>query len=99
MGRLALCGACVAVFGILLAAQPPQLSASVLPFVAVDAPVVALTHARVIDGTGAAAACRPDAGHQATASSRRSASAGKVAVPNEATVDRPLRARPLSPAS
>ena len=85
MGRLALCGACVAVFGVLLAAQPPQLSASVRPFVAVDAPVVALTHARVIDGTGAAA--RADQtlvlkdGNIAEIGE-----AGKVAVPEGATV-------------
>src|SRR6516164_926948 len=32
-----------------------SLSASVREFVSVDAPVVALTHVRVIDGTGAAA--------------------------------------------
>jgi enamidase len=73
------------VFGILLAAQPPQLSASVRPFVAVDAPVVVLTHARVIDGTAAAA--RADQtlvlkdGIIAAIGE-----AGKVAVPKEATV-------------
>jgi imidazolonepropionase-like amidohydrolase len=38
-----------------LHAQRPTLSAAVRSFVAVDTPVVALTHARVIDGTGAAA--------------------------------------------
>src|SRR5258705_11537201 len=38
-----------------LRAQRPTLSAAVRPFIAVDSPVVALTHARVIDGTGAAA--------------------------------------------
>ena len=37
-----------------LAAQRPQLAAAVREYVKVDAPVVALTHARVIDGTGAA---------------------------------------------
>src|SRR5205085_5109851 len=36
-------------------AQRPTLSAGVHAFVAVDTPVVALTHARIIDGTGAAA--------------------------------------------
>ena len=37
------------------AAQPrPQLSAAVRAYVSVDAPVIALTHVRVIDGTGAA---------------------------------------------
>src|SRR5262249_48082346 len=37
-----------------LAAQRPTLSRAVRDFVAVDTAVVALTHARVIDGTGAA---------------------------------------------
>jgi len=36
-------------------AQRPTLAAAVRPYVAVDSPIVALTHARVIDGTGAAA--------------------------------------------
>ena len=36
-------------------AQPPQFSNTVRGFVKVDAPVVALTHVRVIDGTGAPA--------------------------------------------
>src|SRR3984893_461982 len=38
-----------------LHAQRPTLSAAVRPFIAVASPVVALTHARVIDGTGAPA--------------------------------------------
>jgi imidazolonepropionase-like amidohydrolase len=38
-----------------LHAQRPTLSAAVHAFVAVDSPIVALTHARVIDGTGAPA--------------------------------------------
>ena len=38
-----------------LRAQRPTLGASVRPYVAVDTPIIALTHARVIDGTGAAA--------------------------------------------
>jgi len=36
-------------------AQRPQLADGVRAFVKVDAPLVALTHARIIDGTGAAA--------------------------------------------
>ena len=36
------------------AEQRPQLSNAVRAYVSVDAPVIALTHARVIDGTGAA---------------------------------------------
>src|SRR5689334_25400382 len=38
-----------------LDAQRPTLAVGVRPYVAVDTPVVALTHARVIDGTGAPA--------------------------------------------
>src|SRR5712671_3774769 len=38
-----------------LRAQRPTLSAAVHGYVAVDTPIVALTHARVIDGTGAPA--------------------------------------------
>src|SRR5438552_3506433 len=38
-----------------LRAQRPTVSAAVRSFVAVDTPIVALTHARVIDGTGAPA--------------------------------------------
>jgi enamidase len=37
-----------------LVAQRPQLTAAVKQFVVSDAPIVALTHVRVIDGTGAA---------------------------------------------
>lgn len=37
-----------------LVAQRPELSAAVRAYIKVDAPVVALTHVRVIDGTGAA---------------------------------------------
>src|SRR6478672_176051 len=36
-------------------AQQPQFSREIRGFIKVEAPVVALTHARVIDGTGAAA--------------------------------------------
>lgn len=39
----------------LMAQERPAPSPAVQPFVAVDAPVVALTHARVVDGTGASA--------------------------------------------
>lgn len=38
-----------------LAAQHPRVTPAVRPFVAVDAPVVALTHVRLVDGTGAPA--------------------------------------------
>jgi imidazolonepropionase-like amidohydrolase len=41
--------------GVLGSAQPAQFSAGVRGFIKVDAPVVALTNVRVIDGTGAAA--------------------------------------------
>src|SRR5579862_2228801 len=38
----------------LVSGQPYRMFPGVQPFVAVDSPVVALTHARVIDGTGGA---------------------------------------------
>jgi enamidase len=41
--------------GLLAGAQPPQFSTAVRAFIKVDAPVVALTNVRVIDGTGAPA--------------------------------------------
>ena len=37
------------------AAQRREIPPGVRPFVAVDAPVVALTHVRLVDGTGAPA--------------------------------------------
>ena len=42
-------------FAASLHAQRPSLSTAVRPYVAVDSPIVALIHARVIDGTGAPA--------------------------------------------
>src|SRR5687768_9675925 len=39
----------------LAAQQRPQLSNAVRAYVSIDAPVIALTHVRVIDGTGAPA--------------------------------------------
>jgi enamidase len=47
--------ALAAVLGAALLAQAPAFSDTVRGFIAVDAPVVALTHARVIDGTGSPA--------------------------------------------
>ena len=43
------------VAGTGLPAQRPTLSPTVRAYVSVDSPIIALTHARVIDGTGAAA--------------------------------------------
>ena len=40
---------------VTIAAQRPEIGQNVRPYVKVDAAVVALTHARVIDGTGAPA--------------------------------------------
>ena len=51
-------------------AQRPELSTAVRNYLQVDAPVVALTHVRVIDGTGAAAA-RIKRSSSATATSPR----------------------------
>jgi enamidase len=45
----------VLVAGVVAGAQPPQFSNTVRGFIKVDAPVIALTHVRVIDGTGAPA--------------------------------------------
>ena len=42
----------IAIGGAVAAAQPLQFSNTVRPFISVDAPVVALTNVRVIDGTG-----------------------------------------------
>ena len=44
----------VAAVAVAPAQQRPELSAAVRAYVKVDAAVVALTHVRVIDGTGAA---------------------------------------------
>jgi len=52
-GVLALMFVCAVVS--LPSAQRPQIGAGLRDYVKVDAPVVALTHVRVIDGTGAAA--------------------------------------------
>ena len=41
--------------GALASAQPAPFSNTVRGFIKVDAPVIALTHVRVIDGTGAPA--------------------------------------------
>ena len=41
--------------GVLAAAQPPPFSTLVRSFIKIDAPVIALTNVRVIDGTGAPA--------------------------------------------
>jgi enamidase len=54
MKRILLAGA-VAAATATLGAQAPQFSDDVRAFISVDAPVVALTNARVIDGTGAPA--------------------------------------------
>jgi len=48
-------GAVVVLCASALSAQPRPLSPNVARYVSVNAPVVALTHARVVDGTGAAA--------------------------------------------
>jgi imidazolonepropionase-like amidohydrolase len=42
----------IAIGGAVAAAQPPQFSNAVRTFISVDAPIVALTNVRVIDGTG-----------------------------------------------
>src|SRR5437660_11881899 len=48
------CGPALLLVPALATAERPTLSAAVKQYVTVDTPVVALTHVRVIDGTGAA---------------------------------------------
>ena len=55
MRTLLACGLLAAATVSSAAAQRPTLGNAVRPYIAVDAPVVALTDVRVIDGTGAAA--------------------------------------------
>ncbi len=55
MIRLLLAASSVALAAPLLAQNRPSLSETTRAFVSVDAPVVALTRVRVVDGTGAAA--------------------------------------------
>jgi imidazolonepropionase-like amidohydrolase len=53
--RLPLALAALLAAAPLSAQQRPSITPGIRPFVAVDAPVVALTHVRVVDGTGAPA--------------------------------------------
>jgi len=55
LALLVACAAALALPPSRAAAQQPELSADVRQYVAVDTPVVALTHVRVIDGTGSPA--------------------------------------------
>ena len=55
MSRIGLATLVAAATVVTIDAQRPELSAAVRGYVKVDAPVIALTHVRVIDGTGAAA--------------------------------------------
>jgi imidazolonepropionase-like amidohydrolase len=56
MRRIAIAGLCLLLLPVLASSQTKgKLSAEVRAFVKEDAPVVAFTHVRVIDGTGAAA--------------------------------------------
>jgi imidazolonepropionase-like amidohydrolase len=83
----AIFAACCVSFALPLAAQRPTLSNSARAFVAVDAPVIALTHVRLVDGTGTPA--RDDqtvliTGDKITAVGK----AGSVAIPAGArTID------------
>jgi enamidase len=53
MIRNTLCALLALTASFELGAQPPQLSNAVREFIKIEAPVVALTHVRVVDGTGA----------------------------------------------
>src|SRR5262245_39576589 len=52
MKRLFAAAFCVVISAAVLPAQRPQIGTAARDFVKIDAPVVALTNARVIDGTG-----------------------------------------------
>src|SRR6187397_791024 len=52
--RFTVVAALLAAGGVSAQPQRPTLSAAVRAYVSVDAPLIALTHVRVIDGTGAA---------------------------------------------
>ncbi len=53
--RLGTIAACAVITAVSISAQRPQVGNAIRRFVTVDAPVVALTHATVFDGTGAPA--------------------------------------------
>ena len=53
--RIGIAGLTIALAAVSTQAQRPALATAVRQFIKVDAPVVALTHVRVIDGTGAPA--------------------------------------------
>ena len=63
MFRSVLAGLCLVVAGGIVIAQRPQPGGAIQQFVKVNAPVVAITHVRVIDGTGAPASRRSDRRH------------------------------------
>ena len=69
-----------------LVAQRPTLAPAVRQFVQVDTSVVALTHVRVIDGTGAPARDGSNDRSFATAASPRSAPSSSTSVPAGAQV-------------
>ena len=54
--------ALVVLFAAAAFGQSPQLSPAVKAFVKYDQPTIALTHVRVIDGTGAPAREKPNGG-------------------------------------
>lgn len=76
-------------------AQKPQLSAETMKYVSVDAPVIAFTHAKVVDGTGSApklgqtlviqdgkiVAMGPDASTKAPAGAKVIDATGKTLIP------------------
>ena len=78
----------LALFLVLLpaAAQTPELSRTVKPFVRVDAAKVVLTHVRVVDGTGAPAVDDENVVIEA----------GKIVAIGKGTDVRRLRALPCS---
>jgi imidazolonepropionase-like amidohydrolase len=84
--RQAFAGALLAALSAgVVAAQRPSYAGAVRDFISVDAPVVALTHVRVIDGTGAPARADQTIVIQ-DGTIAAIGGAGTVAVPDSATV-------------
>ena len=89
----------VPVIAAALVSAQAQFSDAVRGFIKVDAPVVALTNVRVIDGTGAPARAEPDAHHPRRQHRRPSATAPRVDAARRRHDRRPGRQEASCPAS
>lgn len=81
--KASICVLVATVFTLALAAQQPQVGGGLKEYVKVNAPVFAITHVRVIDGTGAAAL---EDQTVLVREGRIVAIGGKVAIPEGATL-------------